>query len=77
MLARQLRAAGLAVELDGSSASFGKQFKRADRSGAPWAVVLGDEEAQAGQLRLKPLRAQGEEQQLTWDEALSYLMKQR
>ena len=77
ILARQLRGAGLGVELDGSSASFGKQFKRADRSGAPWAVVLGDEEAQAGQLRLKPLRAQGEEQQLTWDEALSYLMKQR
>ncbi len=76
-LARQWRGAGLAVELDGSSASFGKQFKRADRSGAPWAVVLGDEEAQAGQLRLKPLRGEGEEQQLTWEEALSYLTKQR
>ena len=65
-LARKLRAAGLAVELDGSSAAFGKQFKRADRSGAPWAVVLGDEEALAGQLRLKPLRGEGEEQQLSW-----------
>ena len=76
-LARQWRGAGLAVELDGSSASFGKQFKRADRSGAPWAVVLGDEEALAGQLRLKPLRGEGEEQQLAWEEALSYLMNQR
>ena len=76
-LARKLRAAGLAVELDGSSAAFGKQFKRADRSGAPWAVVLGDEEALAGQLRLKSLRGEGEEQQLSWDDALSYLTKQR
>ena len=76
-LARTLRGAGLAVELDGSSAAFGKQFKRADRSGAPWAVVLGDEEAQASQLRLKPLRAEGEEQQLSWDETLSYLTEQR
>jgi histidyl-tRNA synthetase len=76
-LARQWRGAGLAVELDGSSASFGKQFKRADRSGAPWAVVLGDEEALAGQLRLKPLRGEGEEQQLSWEDALSYLTKQR
>ena len=76
-LARQLRGAGLAVELDGSRAAFGKQFKRADRSGAPWAVVLGDEEALAGQLRLKPLRGKGEEQQLTWEDALSYLTKQR
>ncbi|MAK15543.1 MAG: histidine--tRNA ligase, partial [Cyanobium sp. MED195] len=76
-LARQWRGAGLAVELDGSSASFSKQFKRADRSGAPWAVVLGDEEASAGQVRLKPLRGEGEEQQLSWDEALSYLTEQR
>ena len=76
-LARQLRGAGLAVELDGSSAAFGKQFKRADRSGAPWAVVLGDEEALAGQLRLKSLRGEGEEQQLSWEDALSYLTKQR
>ena len=76
-LARKLRAAGLAVELDGSSAAFGKQFKRADRSGAPWAVVLGDEEALAGQLRLKSLRGEGEEQQLSWEDALSYLTKQR
>ncbi|QNI87054.1 histidine--tRNA ligase [Synechococcus sp. ROS8604] len=76
-LARKLRAAGLAVELDGSSAAFGKQFKRADRSGAPWAVVLGDEEALAGQLRLKSLRGEAEEQQLSWEDALSYLTKQR
>lgn len=76
-LARQWRGAGLAVELDGSSASFGKQFKRADRSGAPWAVVLGDEEAKTGQLRLKPLRGEGGEQQLAWEEALYYLMNQR
>ena len=44
---------------------------------APWAVVLGDEEALAGQLRLKPLRGEGEEQQLSWEDALSYLTKQR
>jgi histidyl-tRNA synthetase len=77
LLARQWRGAGLVVELDSSSASFGKQFKRADRSGAPWAVVLGDEEALAGQLRLKPLRGEGEERQLSWEDALSYLTKQR
>lgn len=76
-LARQLRVAGLSVELDGSSAPFSKQFKRADRSGAPWAVVLGDEEASAGQVRLKSLRGEEEEQQLTWQEVTSYLRKQR
>ena len=42
-LARKLRQAGVAVELDGSGAAFGKQFKRADRCGAPWALVIGDQ----------------------------------
>lgn len=66
-LARQLRAAGVAVELDGSAAALGKQFKRADRCGAPWALVLGDAEAAAGELRLKPLRVEGAmEQRLRW-----------
>ncbi|MFM7548409.1 MAG: histidine--tRNA ligase, partial [Cyanobacteriota bacterium] len=43
-LARNLRRVGLSVELDASGAAFGKQFKRADRSGAAWAAVLGDGE---------------------------------
>ena len=60
-LARALRQQGLTVELDSSGAAFGKQFKRADRSGARWAVVLGDEEAERSEVRLKPLKQQSEE----------------
>ena len=55
VLARELRASGLAVELDGSGSTLGKQFKRADRCGAPWAIVLGDDEVSSGQVRLKRL----------------------
>ena len=55
VLARKLRAASLIVELDSSGASFGKQFKRADRCGATWAMVLGDDEASSGQVRIKKL----------------------
>jgi histidyl-tRNA synthetase len=57
-LARGLRLKGLAVELDCSGAAFGKQFKRADRSGAAWALVLGDAEVESSQLRLQPLRSE-------------------
>ena len=60
-LARDLRQHGLSVELDGSGSAFGKQFKRADRIGARWALVLGDEEAERGEVRLKPLQQQGQE----------------
>ena len=50
-LARKLRASGLKLELDASGSAFGKQFKRASRSGAAWALVLGDEEAERGEVR--------------------------
>lgn len=67
-LARALRNAGLAVELDGSGAAFGKQFKRADRSGAPRALVLGDGEVTQGLVRVKPLLGEGEEHSLPWSD---------
>ena len=63
-LAVALRRLGVAVERDASGSAFGKQFKRAERSGARWAAVIGDDEVASGQLRLKPLAAAGEEQQL-------------
>ncbi len=56
-IARRLRAAGLAVELDSSRASFGKQFRRADRCGAKWAIILGDDEMSNGEVRLKKLHS--------------------
>jgi len=61
LVARQLRQAGRAVDLDLTAAAFGKQFKRADRAGARWAVVIGDSEAEAGVVLLKDLRAAGHE----------------
>ena len=61
ILARSLRKAGLTIELDSSGAAFGKQFKRADRSGARWALVLGDDEQVRNEVRLKPLQDEGSE----------------
>ena len=58
VLARDLRLQGLQVALDPGGSAFGKQFKRADRSGAPWAAVLGDDELAQGLVLLKPLRGQ-------------------
>jgi len=63
-LARALRSHGLTVELDSSGAAFGKQFKRADRCGARFALVLGDEEAGRNEVLIKPLLKKGDES--TW-----------
>ena len=56
-VARQLRQLGHAVDVDLSGAGFGKQLKRAGKSGARWAVLIGDEEASSGQLQRKDLNS--------------------
>ncbi|RPJ46739.1 MAG: histidine--tRNA ligase [Betaproteobacteria bacterium] len=62
-VAEQLRDAGLAVVLHCGGGSFKSQMKKADGSGARYAVILGDDEVQAGVLSVKPLRmGQGQEQ---------------
>ena len=63
-IAQDLRQTGLAVEMDLSGAAFGKQFKRADRSGAVACVILGDSEADQGTAQLKWL-ATGEQVELS------------
>ncbi|MEO7773437.1 MAG: histidine--tRNA ligase [Steroidobacteraceae bacterium] len=57
-LAEQLRDApgGLAVEVNHGGGSFKTQFKRADKSGATLALVLGDDEIARGIAAVKPLR---------------------
>ena len=53
------------MDLDLSGAAFGKQFKRADKSGARFAAVIGDSEAAEGVVLLKDLRAAaGEDRQI-------------
>ena len=52
---------GLRVLLNGGGGSFKNQFKRADKSGAQLALVLGDSELDAGQVGLKPLRGGDQE----------------
>ena len=52
----QLRSANLNIELDYTGSSFSKQFKRADKSRAKWAIVIGDDEVSKGQLLIKKLR---------------------
>ena len=68
-VAEALRDAGLAVVLHCGGGSFKSQMKKADASGARYAAVIGDDEAQAGELSLKPLRALGQQVRVTADVA--------
>jgi histidyl-tRNA synthetase len=59
--AELLRDAGLAVVLNAGGGSIKAQMRRADASGARWAVIVGEEEASANRVAVKPLRATAEQ----------------
>ncbi|QEP42122.1 histidine--tRNA ligase [Ectothiorhodospiraceae bacterium BW-2] len=77
-LAEQLRDAvpTLRLQLHCGGGSVKSQFKKADRSGARWALIVGDEELARGELALKPLQESGEQQQLTLSAVVSWLQSQ-
>ena len=53
---------------------FKSQFRRADASGARFALILGDDEVAAGTVAVKPLRAaQSEQITLSEDQVVAYL----
>ena len=76
-LAEQLRDAlpGLRLVVHCGGGSFKSQFKKADKSGALYALILGEEEAAAGQVGFKPLRGDGEQLTLAWDAVPEQLRK--
>jgi histidyl-tRNA synthetase len=60
-VAEELRDHGFAVVFDCSSGSFKSQMKKADASGARYAVIIGDDEVQEQRVSVKPLRQAGEQ----------------
>lgn len=55
-LVTRLRASGIGADLDLMGRSMKGQMKDASRSGARWAVILGDDEMASGQVTLKDLQ---------------------
>ncbi|MGV6989394.1 histidine--tRNA ligase [Testudinibacter sp. P80/BLE/0925] len=74
-VAEQLRAAcpQKNVMLHCSGGNFKKQFKRADKSGAAFAVVIGEDEVQNGRLVVKDLLGRNEQQTLPTEAAIRFL----
>jgi histidyl-tRNA synthetase len=74
-LAESLRSAlpGLRLQANLGGGSFKVQFKRADRSGAALALVLGEDELRRGEVTIKPLREDAGQQQLALDGLAGWL----
>ncbi len=69
-LAQRLRRNGVAVGLDTSGRSVKAQMRAANRRGAPWVAVRGDDELSSGRCQLKDMAA-GTEQSVTVEELLA------
>jgi histidyl-tRNA synthetase len=75
--AEVLRSAGFDVVLHCGGGGFKSQMKRADASGAHYAIIIGDDEAASGEVALKTLRGGQPQQRLPADavaEKLAELM---
>jgi len=64
---------GIRVQINLGGGSFKSQFKRADRSGAALALVLGEDELQRGAVTIKHLRDDSGQKQLGLDEIAAWL----
>ena len=71
-LAESLRTGGLRVQLYGENKKFKQKMSYADKLGVPFAVLLGEDEINAGKCSVKDMRS-GEQQLLTPEEAVGYL----
>lgn len=68
-LAEQLRSAipGIRLLVNAGAGSFKSQFKKADKSSARFALILGEDEVANRVVGFKPLRDEGEQQSIAWD----------
>lgn len=74
-IAERLRNANIQVVLHAGGGSFKSQMKKADRSRAKYALILGEDEVANNEVALKPLLAtvKGEQQKLSVEAAVTYL----
>ncbi len=77
-LAEELRdaIAGIQVEMNLGRGSFKSQMKRADKSNAEYALILGEQELAEGRIGVKPLRT-NEEQESVALETLAAMLADR
>ena len=72
-LISDLRKKGKHIAYDIRMVSFKSQMKRADKSAANYALILGEQELSEGCIGLKPLRSNDEQESIVLDELASEL----
>ena len=75
-MARKLRDCGLIVELPGEEMKFKKSLGLADKLGAKYALIIGEDEVASGTYTLKRL-SDANQQKLAEPELLEFLESER
>ncbi len=73
---QKLRAAGINSEIFYDTTNLKKQFNYANKSGIPYVIIIGPEEAQQSQVSLKNMES-GEQAQLTVEAAIQTLARHK
>ncbi len=74
MLRDELPSLKLQISIDGGN--FKSQFKKADKTGAEFAIIIGDDEVDRGEVGIKFLRDDRPQQTLSHTQAISFLQQQ-
>ena len=64
---------GLKLQVNCGGGSFKSQFKKADKSGAEYAIILGDDEVSRGEVSVKSLRNEQGQQTLSQIQTIAFL----
>jgi histidyl-tRNA synthetase len=68
-------APGLKIQVNCGGGSFKSQFKKADKSGAEYAIILGDDEVSRGEVAIKSLRSEQGQQTLSQEQTIAFLQE--
>jgi histidyl-tRNA synthetase len=60
---------------DCSLGNFKSQFKKADKAGADYALIIAEEELTQMQVSIKPLQGQGVQERLSINELITYIKR--
>jgi histidyl-tRNA synthetase len=66
---------GLKLQVNCGGGSFKSQFKKADKSGAEYAIILGEDEVSRGEVSVKSLRSEQGQQTLSREQTIAFLQE--
>ncbi len=66
---------GIKLQVNCAGGSFKSQFKKADKSGAEYAIILAEDELSRGEVSIKPLRTNKEQMNISINEAIHFFIE--